>query len=196
MSIGEVKRAAFRIQKETILLFYRKSIRFAIADLLLGIFALFINPYRACRKKGDVYGETPAASMQRIASFCNLGPNDVWLDLGSGRGKGAIGIEKIPTFVFYANFIAKLLGIKKASFKKGDLHQSDLTNITCIYLYSTCMEYRELLQIAKKMAALPKGAKIVTVSGPLPKIPHLQRAGSFPLEFLWGSTEGYLHIRK
>jgi len=45
------------------------------------------------------------------------------------------------------------------------------------------------------MAALPKGAKVVTISAPLPATPSLVSAGSFPLSFPWGDTEGYLHVR-
>ena len=113
MSIGDlyrVKKANFRFQWETVRLYYRKSWRFALSDLSLGFASLFFNPYRTCRKNGSIYGETPPASLRRIASFCDLTSQDSWLELGSGRGKGCfwishfigcetVGIEKVPLFI-------------------------------------------------------------------------------------------------
>ena len=73
-----------------------KSPKFAIIDLMFGCIALFINPYRACRKflqKRGVkdpyaYGETPFATYRRIVEMCGIGPQDIWVEVGAGRGKG------------------------------------------------------------------------------------------------------------
>jgi hypothetical protein len=208
MSIGEffkVKGKNLRFQWETIRLYYGKSALFALADIALGFVWLFFNPYRIARKNGFIYGETPPSSLHRIASFCALSSKDCWLELGSGRGKGcfwvaqfigcrAIGIEKV--FLFYAS--AKLLGSiffpRRLAFIHRDMADADFSKATFVYLYSTCMEEEELQLLAEKMKKLPHGAKVVSVSAPLPEVPHLKRAGSFPLSFPWGETEGYLHL--
>ncbi len=209
MSIGDffrIKKKALQIQQETIRRYYRKSLRFALADFLFGCIALFINPFRACRKNGFVYGETPPVMFQKMAAVCDLGPDDIWLELGSGRGKGvfwisqfvgcfAVGVEKVPSFVFFAKAIGRILNIK-ASFEKKDLMDADFSKATCVYLDSTCMQEEELKKLTEKMALLPKGAKVITVSTPMPENSYFECVETFPLSFLWGETEGYLHRRK
>jgi hypothetical protein len=209
MSIGElieIKKANFRFQRETVRLYYRKSWRFALSDLALGFATLFFNPYRACRKLGTTYGETPPSSLHRIASFCSLSSDDSYLELGSGRGKGciwisqfvgcrAIGVEKVPLFFHLSRGTSALFGFKRVTFIKADMAETDFSAASCVYLYSTCMDEEELSRLTQKMAALPKGAKVVSVSAPMPETPHLALRGSFPLSFPWGETEGYLHVR-
>jgi hypothetical protein len=209
MSIGEfyrIKKANLRFQRETIRLYYRKSWRFAVTDLALGFASLFFNPYRICRKKGFVYGETPPSSLHRIAAFCQLTSEDCWLELGSGRGKGcfwiseligcrAIGIEKISLFFHLSRALRCLFGKRRLSFIRKEMADADFSAATCVYLYSTCMSEEDLGALTQKMAGLPKNAKVVSVSAPLPKTAHLVPAGSFPLIFPWGETEAYVHIR-
>jgi len=208
MSIGELVRIKFTLVKAqlgTVFSEYPKNWRFALADSLLGLASLFFNPYRACRKRGFVYGETPISSLRRIASFCQLKPEDVWLELGSGRGKGAFwisqtigcetaGVEAVPLFVNVARAIVRILRLPKISFTCGKMADADFSKATCVYLYSTCMEEEELASLSEKMKALPPGARVLTVSAPLPETAHLPCAGSFPLSFPWGETEGFLHV--
>lgn len=210
MSIGDlyrVKKVTFHFQWETVRRYYPKSWRFAFSDLILGFASLFFNPYRVCRKKGDIYGETPPASLHRIASFCEISSSDTWLELGSGRGKGCfwianfigcrtIGIEKVSLFYRLSNAIRWCMQIDRLSFVKADIAEADFSSATCVYLYSTCMSEADLEVLAQKMKALPSGAKVVAVSAPLPETPHLPVSGSFPLSFPWGDTEGYLHVRR
>lgn len=209
MSIGEfckIKKENFRFQWETVRLYYRKSWRFALADLALGAVSLFFNPYRICRKRGYVYGETPPSMLHRIAAFSGLASDDSWLELGSGRGKGCmwvaelvgcrtIGLEKVPLFYYVSQAIRWVFRLKRVSYLKGDMGEADFRRATFVYLYSTCMSEETLSLLARKMEALPPGAKVVSVSSPLPEMAHLEPAGSFPLTFPWGDTEGYLHIR-
>jgi hypothetical protein len=207
MSIGEffqVKRVNVRFQWETIRRYYRKGPLFALADICLGLASLFFNPYRIARKRGYIYGETPPSSLQRIASFCDLAASDSWLELGSGRGKGCfwvaqfigcrtIGVEKVPLFFHVAKWIGACF-FPRLTFLNADMADADFSEATFVYLYSTCMGEDALRTLAEKMKALPQGAKVVSVSAPLPEAPHLKRAGSFPLSFPWGETEGYLHL--
>ncbi len=215
MSIGEliqIKKILFLDQLFVIRNYYRKSFRFAIADLLLCFFALVFNPYRVSRrflqKKGEknlyVYGETPLKTLHRIADFCNLGASDTFLELGSGRGKGCfwissfvgcktVGVEWIPLFSKVASFLAKMLRFDSLSFFCEDFQKSDFSKATFVYLYSTSMSDQEIEDSVKKMEErLPNRAKVLTVSEPLNHF-RFKQIRSFPVSFPWGTTSAYLH---
>jgi len=206
LQLYRIKKANLQFQWETIRRYYPKRWRFAFSDLVLGFASLFFNPYRVCRKNGFVYGETPPLSLGRIAAFCNLTPDDTWLELGSGRGKGCfwishfigcrtIGIEKVPLFYRLSSVLRWIFRMDRVCFIQADFNKAQFHEATCVYLYSTCMSEEDLEILAHQMKTLPIGAKVVTVSAPLPKTAHFSERGSFPLSFPWGDTEGYLHLR-
>jgi SAM-dependent methyltransferase len=204
MSIGDffrVKSALWSEQATVIRRYYPKSVRFALADLALGLCSLFFNPYRHGRKRGEIYGETPLTTLHRIADLCHLTASDTWLELGSGRGKScfwiaqfagcrAIGLEKIPLFTHLARFLSSLFQIR-ADFQQGDMFEADFSAATCVYVYSTCLSDEQLSRLAQRMTSLPPGARIVTISAPLPGWPHRP----FPISFPWGQAEAYLHTK-
>ena len=210
MSIGElwqVKKAALQLQWQVASTYYPKSLRFALCDLALGVSSLFYNAYNLCRKRGGTYGETPIPSLRRIAEFCELNAEDCWLELGSGRGKGAfwmahftpcqtIGVEKISLFHWIASAIRSLFQVPNLSFIRQDQIAADFSKATYVYLYSTCMSESELLALTEKMDNLRIGAKVITISAPLPPNKAFQTIGSFPLSFPWGETEAFLNERQ
>jgi hypothetical protein len=176
---------------------YYRHPRFALLDLLFGCIALFANPYRLCRqfvtKKGAkeiyVYGETPYATYERIAQECGIGPQDTWLEIGSGRGKGCfwlshfvqcqvIGLEQIPFFVRCAAWMQRLFRWRRLRFACGLVEQTPLPPVTFVYLYGDFppMEF-------------PKGAKILSISEPLAEMEVLK---SFWVRYPWGRTRAYL----
>ena len=205
MSIGEffsIKVALWTEQLSVIRLYYRKSFHFALVDLALGFCSLFFNPYRTCRKRGEIYGETPLTTLHRIADICQLNQTDTWLELGSGRGKScfwiakfvpcrAIGVEKIPLFIYLARFLSALFRIS-ADFQKKDMFDVNVSSATCIYVYSTCLTDAQWTLLSQRMNSLPQGARVVTISAPLPGWPNRP----FPVSFPWGQTEAYLHHKK
>lgn len=204
MSIGEllaVKKALFQQQLLTLKHYYPKSLRFALLDLALGTASLCFNPYRICRKRRlGPYGETPLTTLHRIAQFCQLSSSDCWVELGSGRGKGCfwlslfigcrtLGIEAIPLFSRLSRFLAFLFRIP-SRFQCANFHETDLSQATHIYLYSTCMSEEELASLSEK---IPLQAKVITISSPMPSCTLL---GSFSVSFPWGNTEAYLSIKE
>lgn len=213
MSIGEffsVKWRILRDQAQTVRLYY-KSPRFALLDLSFGLLSLVSNPYRACRKflqkKGEedvyAYGETPFATLEKIASHCQATPADRWVELGSGRGKGCFwiahfigcettGIEWVPSFVRAARFLKNCFRIKNISFRLENMEEADFSKASIVYLYGTCLDDALMARLIEKMKTLPKGARVVSVSEPL-QCEHLILKGPFPLTFPWGETEGFLH---
>lgn len=187
-----------RIWQERVHAFrYYKNPRFALLDLIFGLLALFSNPYRICRKflekRGEkdvyVYGETPYATYAKIAKECAIGPNDTWIELGSGRGKGCfwlrlfvgckvIGVERIPQFIFLAKALQWIFRISRIEFRKEEIEKTDLKEGTILYLYGQFLELK-----------LAKGVRIITTGEPLPGYRVLK---SFWVRFPWGRTTAFL----
>ncbi len=200
-----------REQIRTIRRYYRRP-RFALIDLCFGLVALFSNPYRTCRKflqrkkAADIYayGETPLATLEKIARVCEIGPQDRFLELGSGRGKGCFwmaefigcqthGIEWVPQFVAVAKGLKALFRVSKLSFSREDMEGADLSSYTVVYLYGTCLDDAAVDRLKQKLAELPVGAKVITISYPLPS---LELKKSFTVRFPWGVALAYYHLKK
>jgi len=216
MSIGDFFKIKGRIWSDQIHVvsnFY-KSPRFAGIDLAFGFFSLFSNPYRTCRKflqkKGKkeiyAYGETPLSTLEIIAKTCELKPEDTWMELGSGRGRGCfwiahfigcktIGIEWIPSFIRLGSFLKSCFQMKNLSFHLQNMEEADFRSATVIYLYGTCLETESLDKILQKMEALPTGARVISVSEPLANN-HFVLQKEFDVQYPWGETKAYLHFRK
>ncbi len=169
--------------------------KFALIDLCFGFVGLFVNPYRICRKflekRGAenvyAYGETPFSTYQRIVAECGIGRDDVWVELGAGRGKGCfwlrhfvgcrvVGVEWVPLFVGVAKAIRRLFRMDGMQFEKGDLGEVDLTGATVVYLYGVERE-------------VPAGVKVITVSEPLEGYEVIK---SFWVRYPWGRTRAFL----
>jgi len=193
----------FWLQLKVIKLYYRKSPRFALADLLLGLSTLFYNPYALCRKQKMIYGETPIPTLHRILEFLPITADDVWLELGSGRGKSAfwisqfvgcatIGVEKVPLFAKIAEKIQKLLHIPNLRFYAADQMSAPFSKATIVYFYSTTTSAPRIKALMEKMRDLPENAYLITISAKPPESPYFEAAGHFPASFPWGETEVYL----
>lgn len=178
------------------LTFYQ-NVRFALIDLSFGLIRLFINPYRTCRKylqkRGEeniyAYGETPYLTYQRITEICQVGPQDTWIEMGAGRGKGCfwlahfvgcrvVGVEWIPQFVWIAKMINRLLGSDKISFKRQNMQDADLEEGTFIYLYGHWPKVQ-----------IPSFAYVITISEPLEGLTVLKK---FWVRYPWGRTTAFL----
>ncbi|MES2274076.1 MAG: class I SAM-dependent methyltransferase [Chlamydiota bacterium] len=217
MSIGEfwtVKKRLWQDQIETIRRYYRKNLRFCFIDLSFGLVALFINPYRTCRKflqkkeEAEIYayGETPFTTLELIVKAAEVHPDDIWLELGSGRGKGCfwvscftgsscVGIEWVPQFVRIAKFLKALFRVPRVSFQCISMDEADFTQPTIVYLYGTCLEQSKIDALFEKMKHLKEGTKVITISYPLEGGGFVLNK-TFPVEYPWGSAEAYLQIKK
>jgi hypothetical protein len=175
------------------------------------------NPYRISRafsKKNyasqeSFYGETPLTSYEKIANECSIDSSDVFFEVGSGRGRGAfwlsffigcpvVAIEWIPIFVKIGKLLAFFFGKCSPSFRQENFLQTDYSNASVIYLYGTCLQEEEIVQLARKFSRLSSRVKIITVSYSLtdfaPGAFDLQK--SFPVSFPWGQTEAFLQTPK
>jgi hypothetical protein len=195
-------RRMWRDRIHTVKTYYRHP-RFALVDLLFACIALFVNPYRLCRqfaqkmgRKEDriygIYGETPYSTYEKIVRECGLGPEDTWLEIGSGRGKGCfwlshfvgcrvIGVERVPFFSACAAFLQRLGRWRHLQFICGLVENISLPSVTFVYLYG---DFPPL--------TLPKQAKILSISEPLAEMRVLK---SFWVRYPWGRTRAYLQIQ-
>ena len=180
-------------------------------------FYLFKNPYqiskrylkRAREKDIHTYGETPLMTFQKVAEQANICKDDIVLELGCGRGRGAlflndffkcqvVGVERIPHFVKIARHISDKQRVNGVTFHCQNFIEADiLGKATCIYLYGTCMNDREITKLLETLKKCSKGTRIVTISYPLTdydKDDRLSLEKSFSVSFPWGETEAYLQI--
>jgi hypothetical protein len=175
------------------------KIHFAFQKAYLGI-----NPFRVSRmflqREGaeDVYtyGETPVTTFHKIVGECGITQDDVFYELGCGRGLGmfwlnqyigckVVGIEKIPLFVRIGNQLSR----KEVSFKNENILNVDFCDGTVFYFYGTGFEEEFIRRLVKKFKQLPKGIKIITVSYPLSDFKVIKE---FEVVFPWGKAAIYL----
>ncbi|MCE5317822.1 MAG: class I SAM-dependent methyltransferase [Parachlamydia sp.] len=212
-----VKKRLFVEQLRIIFRYYHKA-AFRNVDIALLHKYLFHSPYAISKRfllargESDVYtyGETPLTTLDKIARECEITTQDRVFELGCGRGRGcfwlnrylgckAVGIEYIPDFVARANEVKELWHVDGIEFRLEDILEADYTGATVIYLYGTCYEEAFLQKLIKRLAALPQGTKIITVSYPLTdfeKIPSFEVTKSFEAPFTWGTAEVFLQVRK
>ncbi|OGN55391.1 MAG: hypothetical protein A3D96_03850 [Chlamydiae bacterium RIFCSPHIGHO2_12_FULL_44_59] len=176
---------------------YYKSPKFAFLDLTYWVIYCFSNPYRVSRKflqkRGEkeiyAYGETPYVTYHKMACEVGLKETDVWMEMGSGRGKGCfwvahfmkcrvIGVEWIPQFVYLSKVIRTLFRMKKVSFRGEEIQTTSLEGVTVIYLYGLWPP----LQLSPKV-------KLITISEP---IEGFRVVHSFWVRFPWGRTRAYV----
>ena len=203
--LAQIKLFQLREQMKVCAAYY-SSPRFALYEGILAMTSLFFNPYRICRKflqkKGEKqvhgYGETPLTSFAQLAQAVELTSNDVYLELGSGRGKTcvwaalfckckAFGIEWIPLFFRLSQRLCYLLRIP-AVFKLQSIFDADLSTVTVAYLYSTQLTTEQIKKIP--FSSMPSGARFILISEPHPIIPVSK---TIPLAFPWGHTQAYIH---
>jgi SAM-dependent methyltransferase len=172
----------------------------------------FHNPFRICKEhlgqKGekcfDVYGETPLPILAKIAQECALNSDDVLLELGCGRGRGAmflshlvgccvIGIDWIPFFIHTAqNIISSIDPLLRTTFQCEEMQTANLTGATAIFLYGTCLSDAVISALIARFERLPPQTKIITVSYPLSDYsPRFKTLKQFSALFPWGEGEIY-----
>ncbi len=161
----------------------------------------FLNPYRICRP----YGETPLPVFVQIAEKCRIQPQDVLVEAGCGRGRGAMflsqvfrcrvtGIDRMPIFIDKANEIAARVDpFLPVTFRCEDMFAADYSQATLIYLYGTCLAEEQVLSLVDRFEQLPLTTRIVTVSYPLTDYsPRFRVMEQFTGKFPWGDGEIFI----
>ena len=190
-------RTKLFLWKEQFRVIFQFYPKFALNDLALGILYLFANPFRIC--KGEyTYGETPLTSWKKIADLAGISSQDVFLDLGCGRGKlcfwtscmtgcRSIGIDGMAPFIRRASLLKKLLRLKRVDFSLSKIDEASLSEATVVYLYTFHPDEEKI-----NFQQLRKGARVISVSEPLAGWKVLAECR---ILFPWGKTDIYVNIR-
>lgn len=193
--------------------FYSHS-SFAMADKAFKKAYRGLNPYRICRQflesqgvaDPHAYGETPLTTLGQIVKSFGIHKGHKILELGSGRGRGALflktyvgcrvtAVEWVPSFNIIGKRIVETLGLKGITFTQKDMMDMSFDNFDYIYLFGTCLSDASIDSLIKKFIQLSQ-TKIITVSFSLNEYSDqfaVEKAiqGKFP----WGKTEIYLNRR-
>ena len=173
------------------------------------------NPWRVqsdyARKTGrgepHQYGETPIPVMKQVCDLAEIGPDDHFLDLGSGLGRfcfrlrlmegtTATGIEEIPLFRHGSSMIAESLRIDRLEFLEEDFTEREsYTEFTVVYFYELFFEDETTRRILEHLhATLSPGSRLVTVSYPAEEYApgRFEVTAKQEATFPWGKTEIYV----
>lgn len=159
------------------------------------------------RSRGSpVYGEITPASVDRLCAYLDMGPRDVFYDLGSGVGKlvnhvamtvpvkRCVGIELSRSRVKAARSVLRRLRAEgrvvaaRTVFRCEDLLDADLSDATVIYTCSTAFNGRFLRKICRKVRALEREILFVSLQQlePLAGFEHID---TLRLDMSWQRRE-------
>lgn len=216
----ELYKARFFFKWRTFVDFFRTAFRyydnplFRRVDLALLCAYSLKNPYQISRRYLEregaseiyAYGETPLATMEKIAKACAFKEGDRLYELGCGRGRACfwlalylkldvIGIDFVPEFIEKAEAIKRHFSLKNPKFRLENFLDTSFEEASFLYLHGTCMEDPEIEALIQKLNALKRGVQVITVSFALNEYPLGKRwkvEKSFSASFSWGDAEVYL----
>lgn len=184
-------------------------------NLLLFLLYLIDSPYRIILRSlkkleipetNLIYGETPLLTIRTILSRVSARPDDLFIDLGCGRGLPCLyaqallgipskGIDVIPEFIARAGEIKRILKLEGLEFECADFLDSNLAGGTIFYIAGTTFDEATIRKIADKLEILPGNIRVITLSGSLPSkcfnISHTEECA-----FSWGNASVFFHEKK
>ena len=196
---------------------YGRWPRFVLPWLWLKLSYLFDSPYAVSRRyqrriKAEnlyVYGETPLTSLELIAKKSAVAAGDHVFELGAGSGfttlwlHGVTGcrvtaIEQVPLFCWRLHRTIRRMKITAIDVRCADYCQTSLAEASIIYLYGSNLDDQIITELAERLALLPLGVKVITVSYSLQ--PYLQQLAfiltdQFTVPFAWGEAEVFIQVR-
>lgn len=145
-----------------------------------------------------IYGETPLLTVEKFLEFMNPDAQDVFIDLGCGRGLPVFyanmlagvtsrGIDIIPEFIERASSLSSRLSLKGVSFSQCSFTDADLSDGTLFYMAGTTFDDTVIKALTEKLEALSHPVRLITLSAPLPS-KRFTVVKSAPLFFSWGKT--------
>ncbi|MGI9274522.1 MAG: class I SAM-dependent methyltransferase [Endozoicomonas sp.] len=200
---------------------YFSSWQFARAFLWLKLLYLVDDPYRVsrryCKQQGEAdcyqYGETPLTTLHSIMErvMTRFGGNNGELldchvfELGAGSGFTSIwlnsvlgcrvtAIDQVPAFCRRLAGTARRFGLEGIEARCEDYLQADLSGATIVYLYGSNLDDPVIRQLADRLAELPSGTIVISVSySLLSYIPEaFKLSEQFPAQFFWGEAEVFI----
>jgi predicted RNA methylase len=139
--------------------------------ILLGGFLFYYWWLRHTWNVGAPYEGMPPDVVSRVLKIAEVGPKDVFYELGSGDGrvviaaamKGAkcIGIEIDKLRALYSKVWLKILRLHNAKIIIGDVFKTDISKATVVCTYLLPETHDKLRD--KLIKELKKGTKVVAV---------------------------------
>ncbi|MBR0518818.1 hypothetical protein IJJ97_03395 [bacterium] len=182
-----------------------------IIEFLMLFQYMFNSPYKIMKKHHSneddfVYGEISVRTICKILKDIEANRDDVFIDLGSGRGyavfgaylsgiKHSIGIELVKEFIDRALKIKSALKTDKIDFLNDDFTKLDLNSATIIFIAGTTMEETTIKKIACRISEIDHCVKIVSLSRQL-KGKKIKTVFSKEYRFSWGNALVYYQIKE
>ena len=157
----------------------------------------------------DVYGEIRPAAAVRLFEYLDLGPQDVFFDLGSGAGKvvlqaalstdvgKAIGVEMSKSRHQLAQSVLRAarkegLDVSACRFRNADLMRTSLKGATVIYSCDVAFSDEFLMRMAGRVARLDPGVRFLSAAE-LDPHPRLEHVDLLRLDMSW-RRRGRMHV--
>lgn len=187
-----------------------------LVELLMGLYYLLRLPSLdiwlqrrlSSRPPEDFrYGETPYHTGLKLLNMAKVTEEDVFIDLGSGRGKmvflaalakkcQATGIEMLPSYNILANRIAKNTKLSnRVQFLNDDFLACDLTGVTVVF--TACTSWSQLTRdlLLDRVEELDDGVRWISI-GREQRHPDLDLIQADRLLFSWGYENVWLYTVK
>lgn len=179
-------------------LFHRRLLALGLKWRTVNSFVL-THERESCTVRNEelTYSDSPASMVLGIVQRLSIGPNDVFIDCGSGFGgvcfdlhylSGAktIGIDCVPSLVQFSKTLSKRLGLEDlCQFREGNLLESDLSQASIIFITCTCFSDKTRRLFWQQCRQLRAGTYVITVTHPI-DLDDFELCESFHTFFEWG----------
>ena len=191
--------------------YYLQDKRIFRTDLDLFLYYFFRYPFHLfqydCHKTGKspselTYGETPYFTLEKVLDRLSIDKNDVFVDLGCGKGKTVFfvsskygiksaGIDIMPTYIDIANTLKQRWGYQDIKFIEKDLLLSKVPKASIVMMSLTCFDEKTRLKISNHTETFSLGTKVISISYPLDSEQY-KAIDCIEGHFSWGKSTVYI----
>lgn len=186
------------------------------ADVLWMLDYAWSSPFTLSRKATQkqalpedltVYGETPWTTLETLCKAVQLSAQDCFVELGCGTGRNLLfvplmfdchaqGYELVPRFVDKLRWLLHAMRLdSNVEVFCQNWFEADLSQGSVFFLVGTCYSDEHLQRACQKLKEVPPGARMLTVSWPLPESDfEMMQSQEFP--FSWGKGTVYIQRRR
>lgn len=153
-------------------------------------------------RRALTFGVTPVFEAARLLRWAGVGPGARVFDAGAGRGHvllaarrlgaQALGAELVRAHVQAAGPILEAVG---ATLRAQDAAEADLGGVTHVFCAWTLMPDVARRALEARWAALPAGARVITLSAPVQSA-DFEPCGARAVSVGWGFECAYLARRR
>ncbi len=168
---------------------------------------LFHSPFNIMKKYAKdsndfIYGETPILTINEILNDIDVNSDDIFVDLGCGRGLAVLGafltknircygMDIVETFVDNGSKIAEWLQTDKIKFTRGDITEKYLNQGNIFFIAGTTFDEETMAKLTKNLSSLQGKIKIISLSQEI-KAQGFRTVMEKKYRFSWGYTKVYI----